>query len=106
MHLNRLIYIVPSKYTDQLAHPCSLMSLLGIIWEAKKPILLNADSKDESDSADEQVVESSLCAHHFVGSAVPQPDKTILTCAPSEHSDQPGHPSSLIRVFPVCLKKP
>ena len=24
-----------------------------------------------------------------------------LTCAPSEHSDQTGHPPSLIRVFPV-----
>ena len=27
-------------------------------------------------------------------------------CAPSEDSDQPGHPSSLIRVFAVRLKKP
>ena len=26
-------------------------------------------------------------------------------CAPSEHSDQPGHPPSLIRVFAVCIKK-
>ena len=27
-------------------------------------------------------------------------------CAPSEDSDQPGHPSSLIRVFAVRMKKP
>ena len=27
-------------------------------------------------------------------------------CAPSEDSDQPGHPPSLIRVFAVCMKKP
>ena len=27
-------------------------------------------------------------------------------CAPSEDSDQPGHPPSLIRVFAVHLKKP
>ena len=26
-------------------------------------------------------------------------------CAPSEDSDQPWHPSSLIRVFTVCMKK-
>ena len=26
-------------------------------------------------------------------------------CAPSEHSDQPGHPPSLIRVFAVLMKK-
>ena len=28
-----------------------------------------------------------------------------MTCAPSVDSDQPGHPSSLIRVFAVRLKK-
>ena len=28
-----------------------------------------------------------------------------MTCAPSEDSDQPGHPSSLIRVFAVRMKK-
>ena len=27
-------------------------------------------------------------------------------CAPSEDSDQPVHPPSLIRVFAVCMKKP
>ena len=26
-------------------------------------------------------------------------------CAPSEDSDQPGHPPSLIRAFAVCMKK-
>ena len=31
-------------------------------------------------------------------------DKTNkITCAPSEDSDQPGHPPSLIRVFAVHL---
>ena len=28
-----------------------------------------------------------------------------MTCAPSEESDQPGHPPSRIKVFAVCLKK-
>ena len=28
-----------------------------------------------------------------------------MACAPSEDSDQPGHPPSLIRVFPVRMKK-
>ena len=37
----------------------------------------------------------------------PQHDRTNkLTCAPSEDSDQPGHPLSLIRVFAVRTKKP
>ena len=33
----------------------------------------------------------------------PRHDKTNkMACAPSEDSDQPGHPPSLIRVFGVC----
>ena len=36
----------------------------------------------------------------------PPLDKTNkLACAPSEDSDQPGHPPSLIRVFAVHIKK-
>ena len=36
----------------------------------------------------------------------PPRDKTSkMACAPSEDSDQPGHPPSLIRVFAVRLKK-
>ena len=36
----------------------------------------------------------------------PPHDKTNkMACAPSEDSDQPGHPSSLIRVFAVGMKK-
>ena len=36
----------------------------------------------------------------------PQNDKTNkMACAPSEDSDQPGHPPSLIRVFAVHMKK-
>ena len=31
--------------------------------------------------------------------------KPIVACAPSEDSDQPGHPPSLIRVFAVRMKK-
>ena len=29
-----------------------------------------------------------------------------MACAPSEDSDQPGHPPSLIRIFAVRMKKP
>ena len=36
----------------------------------------------------------------------PPHDKTSkMAYAPSEDSDQPGHPPSLIRVFAVCMKK-
>ena len=38
--------------------------------------------------------------------AEPPHDKTNkMACAPSEDSDQPGHPPSLIRVFAVRMKK-
>ena len=44
----------------------------------------------------------------YRGNELPH-DKTKLTnkmaCAPSEDSDQPGHPPSLIRVFAVRIKK-
>ena len=37
----------------------------------------------------------------------PADDQTNkMNCAPSEDSDQPGHPPSLIRVFAVRMKKP
>ena len=36
----------------------------------------------------------------------PPHDKTNkMACVPSEDSDQPGHPPSVIRVFAVCMKK-
>ena len=42
------------------------------------------------------------CVHDYE----PQHDKANkLTCAPSKDSDWPGHPPSLIRVFPVHMKK-
>ena len=55
-------------------------------------------------------------SYNLVGNTVPQlklpitfepaHDRTNkMTCAPSEDSDQPGHPPSLIRVFAVHMKK-
>ena len=47
------------------------------------------------------VYENMLCVLYE-----PPRDKTNkVTCAPSEDSDQPGHPPSLIRVFAVRMKK-
>ena len=41
------------------------------------------------------------------GAFEPPRDKTNkMACAPSEDSDQPRHPPSLIRVFAVHMKKP
>ena len=35
----------------------------------------------------------------------PHDNTNKMECAPSEDSDQPGHPPSLIRVFAVRMKK-
>ena len=35
----------------------------------------------------------------------PHDNTNKMACAPSEDSDQPGHPPSLIRAFAVCMKK-
>ena len=42
---------------------------------------------------------------HFIITAVTWQNQQF-GCAPSEDSDQPGHPPSLIRVFAVSMKKP
>ena len=42
----------------------------------------------------------------IIASFEPPSDKTNkMACAPSEDSDQPGHPLSLIRVFAVRMRK-
>ena len=44
--------------------------------------------------------------YHHKKTYEPAHDKTNkMACAPSEDSDQPGHPPSLIRVFAICVKK-
>ena len=47
------------------------------------------------------------CLHNLPVQIFEQPhDKTNkMACAPSEDSDQPGHPPSLIRIFTVRMKK-
>ena len=39
------------------------------------------------------------------GNGSPRDKTNKMACAPSEDSDQPGHPPSLIRVFAACMKK-
>ena len=49
----------------------------------------------------------SISVHVIKNKFEPARDKTNkAACAPSEDSDQPGHPPSLIRVFAVHMKKP
>ena len=53
-------------------------------------------------------LDTSILANRDSGKIFePAYDKTYkMACAPSEDSDQPGHPPSLIRVFAVHMKKP
>ena len=51
-------------------------------------------------------IYASLCEMIFILPHEPWHDKNQQSdCAPSEDSDQPGHPPSLIRVFAVRMKK-
>ena len=43
--------------------------------------------------------------HRTWATAAPHDKTNKMTCAPSEDSDQPGHPPSLIRVSTVRMKK-
>ena len=52
------------------------------------------------------VMKQKLRFLQFPEKIEPHHDKTKkVACAPSEDSDQPGHPPSLIRVFAVRVKK-
>ena len=56
------------------------------------------------------LLENRLCAsavkqHHLINKWVAIWQNQQSDCAPSEDSDQPGHPPSLTRVFAVCMKK-
>ena len=49
--------------------------------------------------------ESLMCLLKYLIPVWPGDKISKTTCAPSENSDQPGHPASLIWVFAVHLKK-
>ena len=58
-------------------------------------------------------MQSTVTIQHFRSAITPVHVRWAATwqdqlceCAPSEDSDQPGHPPSLIRVFTVRMKKP
>ena len=90
----------PAKTPTSLCiRPVWSESSLRAQWVAKGPKFLHADSDDWSDWADAQADLSLRWAHtHFVGFVMSQlrwcmTKPTKLTWAPSEDSDQRGHPS-------------
>ena len=107
----------PSEDTDQPGHLPSLIRVFAV--RMKKPQVLSyplsAQRRLWSDWVDAQADLSLRWVYsHFVGFVMsrlisiesltkPPHDKTNkMTFAPSEDSDQPGHPSILIRFFAVC----
>ena len=51
-------------------------------------------------------IDFDVCLKQMITKFEPPHDKTNkMACAPSEDSDQPGHPPSLIRVFAVRMNK-
>ena len=111
-------HVRPAKTKISLGiRPVWSESSLCVQWVAKDPSLL----------ADNEKYGQTGRTCHFVGFVTrrliflplingltfdqlirfePHRDKTNkMACAPSEASDQPGHPPNLIRVFTVRLKK-
>ena len=52
-----------------------------------------------------QIKQTNKFSYDHLNNIEPPHDKTNNDCAPSEDSDQPGHPLSLIRVFAMRMKK-
>ena len=77
--------------------------LFGALWVAKDPQLLHMYSKDAEPSLGIQIILFVLMWSDLTRRKHELPhDKTNkMACAPSEHSDQPGHRPSLIRVVAV-----
>ena len=71
------------------------------------PISINCKNKDfikdnNQEKCIGELIQGNEISHprHQMGNEPPH-DKTENDCLPSEDSDQPGHPPSLIRVFTV-----
>ena len=122
-----------NKCTDQPAHPRSLISAFVIhcldsiipqvsISKISSPQLVSVaeqtglsiylvkkKNKKKLKAGDEAHLEAITCLFLLLSTwfwCEPPHDKTNkVACAPSEDSDQPGHPPSLIRIFAVRMKK-
>ena len=80
--------------------------------ELPRPVRLNSDNeffvrRDIGMSVSEKTETVSMFSKCFLSMLNEPPhDKTNkMACAPSEDSDQPGHPPSLIRIFAVAWRK-
>ena len=86
----------------------SLQSLLKFyeLYLLKPSRLVNVRCKAEMKAEFILAYKSNAYHEQVCLQYEPRHDKTNkLACAPSEDSDQPGHPPSLIRVFTVRMKK-
>ena len=52
------------------------------------------------------ILESKIEKRHHNIFEPPHDKTNKMACAPSEDSDQPGHPPSLIRIFAVRMMEP
>ena len=103
--MSRLIYLSenesPSKIEKEVSS-FAMMRMRYCLWfYSGRPY--ERDSNDEIHSR-----EYAKCFFFFFFFYANKPphDKTHkMACAPSEDSDQPAHPPSLIRVFAVRMKK-
>ena len=92
-----------------------IMSLIEVsfhsIWYFVKLVLVLTVNRAKHEWPVEQIRWNLIrdILYFSIKTCEPPHDKknnNKMTCVPSEDSDQPGHPPSLIRIFALCMKKP
>ena len=85
-------------------HTFSIFSFFGKAFEQAASSTSSRTLHDNFDTFSKLKQHLLLCFSEQVVLFEPEHDKTHnLTCAPSEVSDQPGHPPSLISIFTMCF---
>ena len=82
--------------------PISIVQLTGMYGNYEMAITITADDCIPVTQTLYGYSEDKSCKIYLSRSMT----KQKMTCAPSEDSDQPGHPPCLIRVTAVRMKKP
>ena len=93
MSANKLCHLSVRRLSCNIAWTSIVHRCLNLCWPK------NGSSKASCGKCKNYIMEPMICM--IIWAATWQNQQ--CGCAPSEDSDQPGHPPSLISVFAVCL---
>ena len=92
------------NFTASTVYLCSNISeyITSVHWKQKTGLYTRTKSRGQTPGQG----ANFYLKYHDPKAFEPPHDKTSKrVCAPSEDSDQPGHPPSLIGVFTICVKR-